>query len=69
MPEGKPFGARRRNYSPWYSWMVKLQATRLEDPVPLEELESSDASHARDVLAAWLARRRSCLDELLGPLP
>jgi dienelactone hydrolase len=65
----EPVGPRSRNYSPWYSWMVKLGATRLEDPLPLEELESADSSHATDLLAGWLARRRRSLEQLLGPLP
>src|SRR5580700_10590030 len=49
----------RRNYSPWYSWMVKLGETQHEDPLPLD----------RDELAAWLSRRRATFAELLGPFP
>jgi dienelactone hydrolase len=48
----------RRNYSPWYSWMMKLEATRLEDPLPLGPS-----------LGEWIERRRRLLVELLGPMP
>ena len=53
-------GTRPRNFSPWYSWMVRLQATRLEDPIPLDDPES---------LADWRGRRRAGLVELLGAIP
>lgn len=49
--------------------MVKLQGTRLEDPLPLDEIASVGTPRAADLLAAWLGRRRACLYELLGPLP
>jgi dienelactone hydrolase len=47
--------------------MVKLEATRLEDPLPLDDL--ADTSDASDLLPAWLELRRQRLDELLGPMP
>lgn len=40
--------------------MVKLEATRLEDPLPLD---------APSALPSWIERRRGCLEELLGPFP
>ncbi|HXQ89967.1 MAG TPA: alpha/beta hydrolase family protein [Acidimicrobiales bacterium] len=50
---------RPRNFSPWFSWMVRLQATVLEDPLPDDPA----------ALADWRVRCRHRLDELLGPLP
>ena len=49
-----------RNYSPWYQWMTRLAATRHEDPLPEEDLDS---------LPAWKARRRQRLVALLGQMP
>jgi dienelactone hydrolase len=49
-----------RNYSPWYQWMVRLEATTHEDPLPEGDLGS---------LPAWLAERRQRLTELLGRMP
>jgi dienelactone hydrolase len=52
--------APARNYSPWYQWMTRLAATRHEDPLPEEDLDS---------LPAWKARRRQRLVALLGQMP
>ncbi|HEY5024378.1 MAG TPA: alpha/beta hydrolase family protein, partial [Acidimicrobiales bacterium] len=52
-----------RNYSPWYSWMVRLGETRHVDPLPT--LDTADAR----VLAQWRQRCRARLDTLLGPMP
>jgi dienelactone hydrolase len=49
-----------RNYSSWYQWMVRLAATRHEDPLPEGELTD---------LPRWLDGRRRRLHELLGPMP
>src|ERR1035441_7781500 len=49
-----------RNYSPWYQWMTRLAATRHEDPLPEEDLDS---------LPSWKARRRQRLVALLGQMP
>src|SRR5580704_10405499 len=49
-----------RNYSPWYQWMTRLAATRHEDPLPEEDLDS---------LPAWKARRLQRLVALLGQMP
>jgi dienelactone hydrolase len=49
-----------RNYSPWYQWMVRLNAVKHEDPLPEGEPEA---------FALWLERRRRVLAELLGPEP
>ena len=40
--------------------MVRLQAARLEDPIPLDDPAS---------IAPWRERRRARLAELLGPVP
>ena len=50
---------RPRNFSPWYSWMVRLEAQRLVDPLP--------AGGA--ALEKWRVRCRSRLGDLLGPFP
>jgi pimeloyl-ACP methyl ester carboxylesterase len=79
LPEGE-FAPPRRNYSPWYSWMVKLGATRLEDPMPVELLEDQRSREGRAVegkapsgldptVAAWLGRVRDRFTQMLGPLP
>jgi len=51
-----------RNYSPWYSWMVRLGRTRQDDPLP---------GHVSDpaVLDAWRWRCRERLAQMLGPMP
>ncbi len=48
-----------RNLSPWAYWMLRLEATENEDPLP-------DDPSAID---AWRARRRARLDALLGADP
>ena len=40
---------RPRNFSPWYSWMLKLAATRRADPLPVDDLTGE--------LDAWRDRR------------
>jgi len=55
-----PTAGRARNFSPWYSWMVKLAATRQADPFP-----GDDAA----AIGAWRQRARLRLTDLLGPLP
>src|ERR1700686_5154520 len=52
--------APARNYSPWYQGKTRLAATRHEDPLPEEDLDS---------LPAWKARRRQRLVALLGQVP
>ena len=49
-----------RNYSPWHQWMVRLAATRLEDPLPEDDPSA---------IPAWVERRRVRLHELLGREP
>jgi dienelactone hydrolase len=51
---------RQRNYSPWYQWMTRLNATTHEDPLPEGDLAA---------LPPWLDGRRRRLRELLGPMP
>jgi len=51
---------RRRNFSPWYSWMVRLAATEVEDPLAVDGPEA---------FAAWRRRGRARLEQLLGPMP
>ncbi|HLI75140.1 MAG TPA: alpha/beta fold hydrolase [Acidimicrobiales bacterium] len=51
---------RTRNFSPWYSWMVRLSETAAEDPLPFD---------APEALRAWLPRCRERFGELLGRLP
>jgi dienelactone hydrolase len=53
-------GARARNFSPWYAWMVQLGQIRHVDPFPQGDPQSIDA---------WKGRCRVRLDELLGPDP
>ncbi len=55
-----------RNYSPWYSWMVRLSRTRQRDPLPIDDI---DGSGDVEGLAAWRARCRARLEDLLGPVP
>ncbi|HTT86693.1 MAG TPA: dienelactone hydrolase family protein [Acidimicrobiales bacterium] len=54
---------RARNFSPWYSWMVKLAATRQADPFP------GGAGADAATIGAWRERVRARLTGLLGPLP
>ncbi len=53
---------RRRNYSPWYQWMVRLSETGHEDPL------SAVAGDAKS-LEAWRQRCRARLEDLLGQFP
>jgi len=56
-----------RNYSPWYSWMVRLSRTRERDPLPVPGAD--DRSGYAEVLADWRARCAVRLAALLGPVP
>jgi dienelactone hydrolase len=58
--QGLVLPVRQRNYSPWYQWMTRLNATTHEDPLPEGDLAA---------LPRWLDGRRACLRELLGPMP
>jgi dienelactone hydrolase len=51
---------RERNFSPWYSWMVKLAEGQRADPLP----EAGSPG-----LGPWRERCRRRLGELLGPPP
>ncbi|HXQ61694.1 MAG TPA: alpha/beta hydrolase family protein [Acidimicrobiales bacterium] len=51
---------RQRNFSPWFSWMVRLQDQELVDPIPTE---------GGRPLQEWRGRCRVRLGELLGPFP
>ncbi len=51
---------RPRNFSPWFSWMVRLSEQALVDPLPTE---------GGRVLDEWRVRCRARLGELLGPTP
>ncbi|HXW34980.1 MAG TPA: alpha/beta hydrolase family protein [Acidimicrobiales bacterium] len=53
----------KRNFSPWYAWMVELDRTTLLDPLPLEDISQLEAVNA------WRDRCRKRLTELLGPSP
>jgi dienelactone hydrolase len=55
-----PAEARSRNFSPWYSWMLRLQEQELVDPMP---------GQTGPALLEWRARCRDRLTALLGPLP
>ena len=67
-----------RNYSPWYSWMVRLGETHHVDLLPTAGPgdaggaggagDPSDPAYGR-ALADWRARCRARLDTLLGPMP
>ncbi len=57
-----------RNYSPWYSWMVRLGETRQFDPLPAAPAGDNGDGYAQ-VLADWKARCRARLDAMLGPMP
>ncbi|HEY5250324.1 MAG TPA: alpha/beta fold hydrolase [Acidimicrobiales bacterium] len=59
------FPVRTRNFSPWYSWMVRLSEQRLVDPLPAEDGQPLD----RESLEEWRARCRARLDGLMGPSP
>ena len=58
--QGLVLPPRQRNYSPWYQWMTRLNATTHEDPLPEGDLAA---------LPRWLEGRRARLHELLGPMP
>jgi dienelactone hydrolase len=71
-----------RNFSPWYSWMVRLGQTTHIDPLPApavgapgagDDPSGADPSGADpsygEVLTAWRERCRARLDALLGPMP
>lgn len=60
MPDPAGSGARRRNFSPWAYWMLRLAASAPSDPCPVDD---------PDAIPAWRARSRTRLDGLLGPLP
>jgi dienelactone hydrolase len=54
--------------------MVKLEATRLEDPLPVEPSSTTGPSSfpgwsVGPTLGEWIERRRRTLSELLGPMP
>ena len=53
---------RLRNYSPWYSWMVRLQQTQRADPPPAGGADPAEVD-------AWRWRCRHRLTEMLGPSP
>lgn len=53
-------GGRRRNFSPWASWMLRLAATEARDPMPLDDPV---------VMLAWRERCRARLRDLLGAAP
>ena len=57
-----------RNFSPWYSWMVRLGRTRHVDPLPVHDGAARSVVDA-EVLAQWRERCRARLDALLGPKP
>ena len=57
---GLVWPAPERNYSPWYQWMVRLEATTHEDPLPEDDLSS---------LPVWKQGRRERLTQLLGQMP
>ena len=63
---GAGAGARRRNFSPWYAWMVRLEAQGLADPLPVG---GDGGGGDRAGLEAWRERCRAGLAELLGPTP
>ncbi|HXQ90254.1 MAG TPA: alpha/beta hydrolase family protein [Acidimicrobiales bacterium] len=86
MPADPPLvlPAPDRNYSPWYSWMVRLGQTRHIDPLPLPDPggaegagdaggagRTGDASSSEyaAALAEWRVRCRQRLVTLLGPMP
>ncbi|HTZ10158.1 MAG TPA: alpha/beta fold hydrolase [Acidimicrobiales bacterium] len=52
----------RRNYSPWYSWMVRLSRTEQADPLPEDVADPA-------VLGPWLERCRERLAGMLGEDP
>jgi dienelactone hydrolase len=54
-----------RNYSPWYSWMVRLAQTHHVDPLPA----AAGGGGYAQVLADWKVRCQARLDALLGPMP
>jgi dienelactone hydrolase len=60
MSEVEASRGRRRNYSPWSQWMLRLQGTTQVDPLPGDGLEGFDD---------WRRRCRTRLATLLGPFP
>jgi dienelactone hydrolase len=50
----------RRNFSPWYQWMVRLSGTVRDDPFDPDDVAGFEA---------WRARCAARLDGLLGPWP
>jgi dienelactone hydrolase len=57
MPDVQPEFEVRRNFSPWYSWMVRLGEVEHVDPFP---------GAGSDAIAAWRERCRQRLGELVG---
>jgi len=70
LPEPLVLPVPDRNYSPWYSWMVRLGQTKHVDPLPAPGPAGGrvDPGYATD-LAAWRTRCRARIDSLLGPMP
>jgi len=66
MAEPAPAFEVRRNFSPWYSWMVRLGETGHCDPFP-GAAAATDAG--TDAIVAWRDRCRERLKELLGRSP
>ncbi len=60
MAEPAPAFEVRRNFSPWYSWMVRLGETVHCDPFPGERPEE---------ILEWRERCRTRLTELVGSMP
>ncbi|HEX6475871.1 MAG TPA: alpha/beta fold hydrolase [Acidimicrobiales bacterium] len=56
--------SRRRNYSPWASWMLRLERTEHCDPMPVDSTPLD-----LDALLAWRERCGERLSSLLGALP
>ena len=54
------FPVPRRNFSPWYRWMTRLNATDPPPPPPVGDPAA---------LRRWTEECRARLDALLGPLP
>jgi dienelactone hydrolase len=69
---GLLFTPPARNFSPWYQWMVRLDATVHEDPLPERgrgDAANDDGNDDADPIPAWRERRHRALYELLGPEP
>lgn len=52
--------SKRRNFSPWAYWMLRLEADAVDDPCPVD---------APGDIPAWRDRCRARLTTLLGPPP